>query len=134
MSSIYFIDETFSFYSENNPFSYLTLNTELNEPVSFNLFDTNFYQINLIESVIGSIFQEKVYTNHLKDKELCPICMEPEEKDGVLLECCQNKQFVCDECTDKMTKFSQINNQESIDLLIMTCPFCRKKVQVQSQE
>jgi hypothetical protein len=131
--SLNIIDETFSFYSENNPFEFISFNNTLSQETSFNLFDTNLYQINDFNYTFkfSKVVSEKVYTDHTKEKKTCPICMEPEDKDGLLLQCCQNKQFVCDQCTTQMKNYQQDTiDEQNIDLQILTCPFCRKKVKV----
>ena len=71
----------------------------------------------------------------------CPICTE--SRDGFLLSCCQNKQFICFHCfmemilrkygkTGKMTAdYVQRNSITIFEEYHISCPFCFQKTKLQ---
>lgn len=119
-----FIDETFSFFSENNYFSFQNYNQNfmLDEHVDF--FDEYFHEIHLdsINELLiqDTLSEKKTFMNHLKIKKSCPICMDNDDKDGFLLECCEKKQFICERCISHIKETNKNNR--------MRCPFCRESI------
>lgn len=119
-----FIDETFSFFSENNYFSFQNYNQNFIVHEQFDFFDDFFHEMHLDsinELLIQDVsLQKKTFMNHIKIKNNCPICMDNDDKDGFLLECCEKKQFICEKC------ISHIKETNKDDC--MRCPFCRENI------
>jgi hypothetical protein len=98
----------------------------------------DFFETNhLLENDIHCNSPKSPFTCHTYTRNLCSICTQKEI--GVLLKCCQNKQFICIECYIQIfLKILEKKNCLNIHILIyhpdlvleqycIDCPYCRSK-------
>jgi hypothetical protein len=95
-----------------------------------------FEASNISENDTHCISPKSPYTCHTYTRNFCSICTQKEI--GVLLKCCQNKQFICIECyihillncTNKRI-LTQLMQSTQPDLILeqycIDCPYCRSK-------
>jgi hypothetical protein len=91
----------------------------------------------LVPEMVSQVETDK----HCRHMIECPICTE--SRDGFLLSCCQNKQFICFHCfmemilrkygkTGKMTAdYVQRNSITIFEEYHISCPFCFQKTKLQ---